>query len=85
MRTETKALLEKAKQSIQAAANLRRDGFLDFAASRAYYAMFYIAQALLIEQGLSYSSHSAAISAFGKEFARTGRMDTRFHRYHIDA
>ncbi|MEJ2597104.1 MAG: HEPN domain-containing protein [Anaerolineales bacterium] len=85
MRTETKALLEKAKQSIQAAANLRRDGFLDFAASRAYYAMFYIAQALLIEQGLSYSSHSGAISAFGKEFARTGRMDTRFHRYHIDA
>jgi uncharacterized protein (UPF0332 family) len=85
MRPEAEALLDKARQSIQAAANLRRDGFLDFAASRAYYAMFYIAQALLIEQGLSYSSHSAVISAFGREFARTGRMDTRFHRYLIDA
>ena len=85
MRPEVRALLDKAGQSIQAATNLRRDGFLDFAASRAYYAMFYIAQALLIEQGLSYSSHSAVISAFGKEFARTGRLDTCFHRYLIDA
>jgi uncharacterized protein (UPF0332 family) len=53
MRSETSALLEKAGQSIQAAKNLRRDGYLDFAASRAYYAMFYIAQAILLEDGLS--------------------------------
>ena len=85
MRPEARALLDKAMQSIEAASNLRRDGFLDFAASRAYYAMFYIAQALLLEQGLSFSSHSAVISSFGKEFARTGRLDTRFHRYLIDA
>jgi uncharacterized protein (UPF0332 family) len=85
MRPEANALLDKARQSIQASKNLRQDGFLDFAASRAYYAMFYIAEALLIEQGLSYSSHSAVISAFGKEFARTEKMDSRFHRYLLDA
>ena len=85
MRTETSALLQKASQSIQAAKNLRRDGFLDFAASRAYYAMFYIAEALLLEGGSSYSSHSAVISAYGKEFALTGRMDRKFHRYLLDA
>jgi uncharacterized protein (UPF0332 family) len=69
MRPETSALLEKAGKSIQAS----------------YYAMFYIAEALLLEEDLSYSSHSAVISAYGKEFARTGRMDSRFHRYLLDA
>ncbi len=85
MKPETQALLEKARRSLQAAGNLKRDGFTDFAASRAYYAMFYIAEALLLEQGLSYSSHAAVISAFGKIFAKTGRLDARFHRYLLDA
>ena len=85
MKPETQALLEKARQSLQAADNLKRDGFLDFSASRAYYTMFYVAEALLIEQGLSYSSHTAVIGAFGKLFAKTGKLDTRFHRYLLDA
>jgi hypothetical protein len=29
MKSETKALLEKAEQSLQAASNLKRDGFLE--------------------------------------------------------
>ena len=85
MRPETQALLEKARQSLQAAGNLKRDGFLDFAAARAYYTMFYIAQARLIEQGLSYSSHAAVIGAFGKLFAKTGKLGAHFHRYLLDA
>ena len=40
MKTETRALLDKAQQSVQAAGNLKRDGFRDFSASRSYYAMF---------------------------------------------
>lgn len=85
MKPETRALLDKAQQSIHAADNLQRDGFRDFAASRAYYAMFYTAEALLIDQGLSYSSHSAVIAAFGKEFTRSGKLDARFHRYLLDS
>ena len=85
MKTETRALLDKAQQSVQAAGNLKRDGFRDFAASRAYYAMFYVVEALLIEEGLSYSSHGAVIAAFGKLFAKVGRLDNRFHRYLLDA
>jgi uncharacterized protein (UPF0332 family) len=85
MKPETQALLDKARQSLQAAQNLQEDGFLDFAASRAYYAMFYIAEALLIEQGLTYSSHSAVIGAFGKKIVKTGKIDARFHRYLLDA
>ena len=78
-------MLDKARASHEAATLLRREGYLDFAASRAYYALFYVAEALLLERGLSYSSHSAVIAAFGREFARTGNLDPRFHRYLIDA
>lgn len=85
MKSETQALLDKARQSLQAAKNLQEDGFLDFAASRAYYALFYTTQALLIEQGLSYSSHAAVIAAFGKTFAKTGKLGSKFHRYLLDA
>lgn len=85
MRPEAQALLDKADQSIHAAGSLQLDGFPDFAASRAYYAMFYIAEALLIEQGLSYSSHSAVIGAFGRLFTKTSKLEARFHRYLLDA
>jgi uncharacterized protein (UPF0332 family) len=85
MKPETQALLNKARQNLLAAGNLWQDGFLDIAASRAYYAMFYTAEALLIDQGLSYSSHSAVIAAFGKTFAKTGVLDSKFHRYLLDA
>ncbi|MGD2158520.1 MAG: HEPN domain-containing protein [Anaerolineales bacterium] len=85
MTPEIKALLEKAHQSQLAAESLKEEGYLDFAASRAYYAMFYAAQALLLSRGLSFSSHTAVIAAFGKEFAKTGDMDTKFHRWLIDA
>jgi uncharacterized protein (UPF0332 family) len=85
MKFETQALLAKARQSLLAAGNLQQGGFQDFAASRAYYAMFYTAEALLIEQGLSYNSHSAVIAAFGKTFAKTSLLDSKYHRYLLDA
>ncbi|BAQ64314.1 hypothetical protein [Geminocystis sp. NIES-3709] len=33
---------------------------------------------------MSFSSHSAIISAFGKEFAKKGIVPLEFHRYLID-
>jgi len=59
--------------------------YLDFAASRAYYALFYVAEALLLAEGLSFSSHAAVIAGFGRTFAKPQRLDPRFHRYLIDA
>lgn len=58
---EIEALLEKAQQSLHAAESLHTDGYFNFAASRLYYAMFYVAQALLLSRGQSYSSHSAGV------------------------
>ena len=68
-----------------AAQSLIEQGFYDFAVSRAYYAMFYVAEALLDQEGLSFSSHAAVISAFGQYLARPGKVPTEFHRQLIDA
>lgn len=82
---EIEELLERARLSQKAAANLLRDGFANFAASRAYYSMFYIAQALLLSKDMSFSSHSAVIAAYGKEFAKTKLLSPEFHRLLLEA
>lgn len=79
------SLLEKARESRDAAELLRQESYPDFAASRAYYALFYIAEAMLLDRGLAFSSHSAVIAAYGKEFAKPGILSAKFHRYLIDA
>jgi len=53
--------------------------------SQSYYTLFYLAQALLLTKGLTHSSHSAVVAAYGKEFAKTGLLDRKFHRYIINA
>jgi uncharacterized protein (UPF0332 family) len=85
MTEDQEELLLKAQQSLAAAQLLLGNDYTDFAASRAYYAMFYAAEALLERDGLSFSSHIGVISAFGREFARTKRVPAKFHRYLIEA
>jgi uncharacterized protein (UPF0332 family) len=67
---EIRALLDKDRQSLDAADLLRGRDYPDFAASRAYYAMFYAAEALLASLGQSYSSHAATQAAFGLATAK---------------
>jgi uncharacterized protein (UPF0332 family) len=85
LKPEQIALLRKAGESLRAAELLAANALFDFAASRAYYTMFYVAEAFLLNEGLTFSSHAAVISAFGRDFARTGRVPVEFHRYLIDA
>ena len=63
-------LLKKARDSLSAATLLLDSGFPGYAASRAYFSMFYIAEAFLEGEGLSFSKHAAVIAAFGRHFAR---------------
>jgi uncharacterized protein (UPF0332 family) len=79
MTREQAALLKKAYDSLRGAKLLARDGLHDFAASRAYYTMFYVAEALLLGEELSFSKHTAVIAAFGRRFARTGVVPAEFH------
>lgn len=82
---EIKELLDKAEQSIKAGELLYKDKFYDFSASRSYYAMFYSIQAILLSKDMSYSKHSAVISAFGRDFVKTGLIDKKYHQYILDA
>jgi len=83
--TEQTSLLRKAETSLQAAKLLAGQGFYEIAVSRSYYVMFYVAQAFLLGDGLSFSKHSAVIAAFGQHFARNGRVPVELHRHLIEA
>ena len=83
MNEQIRIILEKAKESLDAAKLLAEKSYLDFAASRTYYAMFYTAEALLLSKGLSFSSQAAVIANYGKEFSKTRELDPKFHKYLI--
>jgi uncharacterized protein (UPF0332 family) len=85
MKGDTRKLLDKAGRAIQAARTLLDADQAEFAAGRLYLAMFYVAEALLYEEELSFGKHSAVHAAYGKEFAKTGRLDPKFHRWLLEA
>jgi uncharacterized protein (UPF0332 family) len=39
----------------------------------------------LLSRELSFSSHSAVIANFGKEFAKTGMLNPKFHHYLMES
>ena len=79
MNANQQGLLTKAHRSLAAARRLADVGDLDFAVSRAYYSMFYIAQDFLIGRGLRFSKLSAVIAAFGQEFAKGDEALRGYH------
>jgi len=71
-------MLKKAHESLEASKTLLEKGFHAFALSRAYYTMFYCAEAILLTKGISVSKHSAVIALFGREFVKTGEVPHKF-------
>jgi len=70
--SEIQSLIKRARRYLKSADLLLRDGDYESCVSRAYYAMFYSAQAALLTKNLGYSSHKAVISAFGEQFVKVG-------------
>jgi uncharacterized protein (UPF0332 family) len=84
--TRAQAYLKKAERSFQVADTLLKRGDTDFAASRTYYGYFYIAQALLLVHGVPrLSRHGQLLAQYGLHFAKTQRLDPRFHQLMIRA
>ena len=71
---EIRANWERAQESLAAARTLLHEGYADYAASRAYYAAFYAASALLLSMGLGFKKHSSVIAAVHREFVRSGKL-----------
>ena len=85
MTPDQRDLLAKARESLRAAQLLLSNRLFDFAASRAYYTMFYVAQTFLEGEGLAFSKHTAVIAKFGELFAHGGKVPVELHRAIIDA
>lgn len=73
--------MEKAGRSLKASKNLICSEDYDFSISRAYYAMFYCAEALLLSKDMKFSKHSAVISFFGREFIKSGLLSEELYGY----
>lgn len=85
MKPEVEGFLAKAEESLRTAEVVLKEGSYGFAASRAYYGMFYATEALLLTKGMAFSSHSAVLAAFGREYVKPGLFEAKWHRVFHEA
>ena len=69
---EVKSLMDRADKFLDSAQILLDCKDYESSVSRAYYAMFYSVEALLLTKDMSFSSHKGVISLFGEHFIKTG-------------
>ncbi|MEW6203620.1 MAG: HEPN domain-containing protein [bacterium] len=72
--------MSKSDESLELARDIQNKGHPDFSVSRAYYAMFYAAEALLLSKRMQFAKHSSVIGAFNKEFVRPGLFPNEMTR-----
>jgi uncharacterized protein (UPF0332 family) len=77
-RDEVALYVEHAQQMLQVADHNLADGFYASAINRAYYAIFYAANALLATKGLSRSKHSAVVATFRQHFVKPGLIEDEY-------
>ncbi len=75
---EIKKHIELAKKRIHSAEILRNEKEYRDAVSRAYYAFFDAASALLLTEGLVAKTHAGLITLFSLHFIKKGRIKSKF-------
>lgn len=80
MKEKIKVLMKRAEDSLSSAELLFKEGYNDFSISRAYYAMFYAAEAALLTRDLKFSSHKSVITLFGQYFVKSGIFPSELGR-----
>jgi uncharacterized protein (UPF0332 family) len=73
-RREIVELWQRAQEALRATRTLLAAGFPDFAASRAYYTVFYAASALLLAEGKTFRSHRGVVALIHRDYVRSGRL-----------
>lgn len=68
---------DRSQEALSEATLLRDAGKATGAVSRAYYAAFHAARALLFSMGLEPRSHSGVRAMLGLHFVRSGRLEPR--------
>jgi uncharacterized protein (UPF0332 family) len=74
--------LARARQAVETGRLVLEHEDYIAAVNRAYYAIFYAANALLTTKGLERSKHSGVIAAFRQQFVKTGIVEAEFSRYY---
>ena len=85
MTEDQKELLDASRESLSAARLLWDGGYYGFAAARAYYTMFYVAEAFLEGEEMAFSKHAAVIAAFGRHFVHAGKVPAEFQKHLTEA
>jgi uncharacterized protein (UPF0332 family) len=76
------ALLAKSREKLAVAEKLLAESaFYDDVTSRAYFAAYRAAQALLKAEGLEADSHRGVATLFGLQFAKTEKVPPKLGRY----
>ncbi len=71
---EATALLREARQALHAADVLHQAELHGDAVTRAYYAMFYAARALLATRGVHPKTHGGVLQALGEHYVKPGLL-----------
>jgi len=72
------ASLVRSEKALRSARLLAANGELEDAVSRAYYAMFHAARALLFSKGETPKTHRGTISLFGERIVKQGILSEEF-------
>lgn len=85
MEHTTKALIngyiQKADKKLEVAEKLFKLSDYEDAVSRAYYAVFHAAQALLLTEGEQAETHKGVVTLFGLLFVKTGKFGRNIGKY----
>lgn len=85
MKDSTHQLLLNAEETLNAAQVLLNEDYLRDAVNRAYYAVFYVAEALLSEKDLRFKKHGAVHGSFAQYYVKTGSFDAKYHKLLVKA
>lgn len=67
-----------ARQALDTGEFIKQQGDYTFAVNRAYFAMFYAANALLTTKGLQQNKHVGLLADFRQHFVKTGIMEPKY-------
>lgn len=73
--------LQKAEKKLSVAGKLFKSEDYEDAVSRAYYAVFHAAQALLLTEGEKADSHKGVVTLFSLLFVKTGKFNKNLGKY----
>ena len=76
-----KGYIEKSHEKLKVAQKLLSGDEYEDAVSRAYYSAFHAAQAALLTEGLSASSHQGLVNLFGLHLVKTGKFEKKFGKF----